>query len=142
MLCALVHSLLALGISAQQSIALGRASIHPRHTTFIMSIISRDAHQSLNGSQILDSSPLQCFAWQIPTMLVGNSIIFILFVIIISVFSAARDAGCWGDEVVTAICLTISLLFGGGSYLVSWTNVEWKILEGIERDNEDPGYSM
>ncbi|KUJ11668.1 uncharacterized protein LY89DRAFT_688845 [Mollisia scopiformis] len=137
LLCALVHSLLAVGIAGQQSIALGRASLHSGHWAFFMPTISGRARY-FDESEITDASRLQCFAWQIPSMLVGNSIIFILVGIAISVFSAARKAGCWGDEVVTAICLTISLLFGLGSYFISWMSIEWKILEEIEHDTKIP----
>ncbi|KAF8859297.1 hypothetical protein BDZ45DRAFT_801803 [Acephala macrosclerotiorum] len=119
MLYALVSALLALGISAQQSIALGRANLHPNYTDILVSTITGQKSGTL-CPQVPQSSRLQCFAWQIPTMLVGGSIVAILVGISITVFNAARYAGHWGDEMVTAVCLAISLLFGLTSYFISW----------------------
>ena len=103
-LCALIHSVVAIGIATQQLIALTRAQIHPSRTEIMAHIlfgsdagVARDVisgHQpAANADQ--SSNPgnrWRHFSWQVPTMLLGNSIVFTLVALAIAVFNKARKA--------------------------------------------------
>ena len=160
-LCALIHSLVAIGIAAQQLIALTRAHIHP-HCTQIMQYIlfGAVAHPSpspaspsgtSSGSDpgpglspssqtvALDTnlnagSAWRHFSWQIPTMLLGNSIVFTLVALAIAVFDEARKAAWRTPEMVTALCVAVSLTFSVSCYFISWFCVEWQMQEAIAKD--------
>jgi cation transport ATPase len=74
------------------------------------------------------------FSWQIPTMLLGNSIVFTLVAIAIAVFDNARKAIVWQTpEMVTAVCVAVSLAFSVSCYFISWFCIEWKMQEAIRK---------
>ena len=141
-LCALIHSLVAIGIAAQQLIALTRAHIHPRRTQIMQYILFGSVAPSnvtLGSPGVTTDAGLDAgnawrhFSWQIPTMLLGNSIVFTLVALAISVFDEARKV--WRTaEVVTAVCVAVSLGFSVGCYFVSWVCIEWQMQEAIVKD--------
>jgi hypothetical protein len=86
-LCALIHSVVAIGITAQQLIALTRAQIHPKRTKIMQHILvdsntdlardlALDCQQSATSTSWIPILKEWCrhFSWQVPTMLLGNSI--------------------------------------------------------------------
>lgn len=128
MLCALLHSLMGLAIASQQSVALSRASLHPRCADLVKRILLVPP-SSANARK----NPVSWthIAWQIPTMLLGNSIVFLLVGFSIVIYSAARAAADWGEETKVALGFTISFLFIVACYLTSWALVEWRIQEAL-----------
>ncbi|KAK4504328.1 hypothetical protein PRZ48_005244 [Zasmidium cellare] len=128
MLCALLHSLIGLGIACQQSIALNRVSVHPKSTDIVRQVLLGRAS---SGPGSKDIGFWVHTSWQIPTILLGNSIVFVVVGLAIAVYTAAREATKWGDETNTAICFSISLLFSGGCYFVSWVSIEWKLQQAL-----------
>jgi hypothetical protein len=175
-LCALIHSLVAIGIAAQQLIALTRAHIHPQRTKIMQYILfgavvppspdsnpgpgsgnhsdlsSNSSSSTPSGSNTGSVLPLglptitvdanlsagsgwRHFSWQIPTMLLGNSIVFTLIALAIAVFTEAKKAVEWRTpEIVTAICVAVSLSFSVTCYFISWYFVEWQMQEAIALD--------
>ena len=134
MLCALLHSLLGLGIASQQSVALSRMSLPPRRTDIVRFIVLGHAPISLPPSNTTRPRSMywRNVTWQIPTMLLGNSIVFVVVALAVAVFDKARKAAAWGPEVVTAICFSISLTFSVGCYCTSWFCVEWRMQEALK----------
>lgn len=138
-LCALIHSIVAIGIAAQQLIALTRAQIHPNRTAIMQHILfDSDAGAASSVGPSCRSVGLKAgngwrhFAWQVPTMLLGNSIIFTLVAISIPVFDEARKAVVWRTpEMVTALCVAVSLAFSVACYFISWFSIEWRMQEAI-----------
>ncbi|KAL6174347.1 hypothetical protein ACJQWK_00478 [Exserohilum turcicum] len=143
-LCALIHSLVAIGIASQQLIALTRAHIHPHRTQIMQYILfgsvaspssSPHLQSPLTDTQIDTGSAWRHFSWQIPTMLLGNSILFTLVALGIAVFDEGRKAAVWRTpEMVTAICIAVSLMFSVSCYFISWFNIEWQMQEAIAKD--------
>lgn len=136
MLCAMTHSLVATGIAAQQLVALTRAYTHPRRTEVIRVTLFGSAGPSsfFNGARTLKSR-IHHFSWQIPTMLLGNSIVFVLVGLGIAVGVEARKAMKWGPDVVTAICFAVSLLFSITCYFISWASIEWTTQDTLVKDD-------
>lgn len=134
-LSALIHSLVAIGIAAQQLVALTRAHIHPHRTVIMQYVLfGAVANQSSSAATFSTGSGWRHFSWQIPTMLLGNSIVLTLITIGIAIFDEARKAGIWGREMVMALCMTISMVFTIGCYFISWYCIEWQMQEAIAMD--------
>ncbi|KAF2807370.1 uncharacterized protein BDZ99DRAFT_573208 [Mytilinidion resinicola] len=134
-LCALIHSLVAIGIAAQQLIALTRAHIHPHRTQVMQYILFGSiANPQSPITDVNAGSGWRHFSWQIPTMLLGNSIVLTLITLGIAVFDEERKAAVWGTETVTALCVAVSLSFGVGCYFISWFCIEWQMQEAIAKD--------
>lgn len=131
LLVALLHSLASLGIATQQSIAFSRANLHPKRieiTQFLMF-----GRKSDNESELTldESKAWQLTAWQLPVMLLGNSIVFILVAIAIVIYHEVTIADGWGSSGVIALCFTISLVFILGCYLLSWYCIERRLQEAL-----------
>lgn len=145
-LCALLHSLCALGIASQQSIALNRLRLHPRHLEILRRVLLIHTSTTnaatpnptlyFSSASVQDSpraaTELRHFAWQVPVTLFGNSVIFVVVGLAVAVFSEAQKASQWGSECITAICFTISLMFCTVCYFVSWMYVEWNIQKTLK----------
>ena len=128
-LCALVHSLMGLGIASQQSVALSRASLHPERTRLVRSLFLGSPGKGF----------WLHFSWQVPTMMLGNSVVFTLVALAIAVYDNAHKAQCWGPETITAICFTISMVFAIGCYSVSWRCIEWRMQKAFSEIRTGPG---
>ncbi|KAK3373431.1 hypothetical protein B0T24DRAFT_678867 [Lasiosphaeria ovina] len=89
---------------------------------------------SSSSSSSLPARPrrLFSFAWQAPIMLLGSSVVFTFVSFITHVYDAARTAAVWGPEMITAVCVTISLCYGLGAYLVCWATLGWTVQEQIQ----------
>ncbi|KAH6637555.1 hypothetical protein C7974DRAFT_143517 [Boeremia exigua] len=143
-LCALIHSVVAIGIASQQLIALTRAQIHPDCTKIMHHIL----FGSNRGNAALGAQPAagadrnpnvgsgwRHFSWQIPTMLLGNSLVFTLLSLTIAIFHEASKAVVWQTpEMVTALCVAVSLAFGVSCYFISWFSIEWRMQEATGKD--------
>ncbi|KAF2168444.1 hypothetical protein M409DRAFT_21193 [Zasmidium cellare ATCC 36951] len=128
MLCALLHCLIGRGIACQQSIALNRVTIHPKSNDIIRQVL---LGRSSSSPSATDVGFWVHTSWQIPTILLGNSIVFVVVGLAIAVYTAARESTSRGDESNTAICFSISLLFSAGCYFVSWLSIEWKLQQAL-----------
>lgn len=141
-LCALIHSVVAIGIAAQQLIALTRAQIHPNRTAIMHYILFDSDVGPTSGAGLSCSSRSskagtgwRHFSWQVPTMLLGNSIVFTLVALAIAVFDEARKAVVWRTpEMVTALCVAVSLAFCVICYFISWFSIEWRMQEAIREE--------
>jgi hypothetical protein len=145
-MCALIHSVVAIGIAAQQLIALTRANIHPKRTEIMQYILfgyvlppgscaESSVTQGRQSVTVNAGGGWRHFSWQIPTMLLGNSIVLTLVALAIPVFDEARKAMAWSTpESVTALCVAASLAFGVICYFISWFCVEWQMQEAIAKD--------
>lgn len=99
MLCALVHSLIALSVACQQSLALNRVSAHPQGLQLAFVVISgRIPLPSDSTADDREPCVMQAFTWQIPTMLLGTSIAFVLVGLSIAVYDNAQKVGGMGPE--------------------------------------------
>ncbi|CAG9986743.1 unnamed protein product [Clonostachys byssicola] len=132
-LCSLLHSLIGVGVATQQMLALSRAEIHP----LFVDIIQRGVF----GSPVSTSSSgapagtfWRSFVWQVPIMLLGNSIMFVIVALCIAVYAEAARARVWGAETITAMSFTISFCFGTFCYLVSWYQVESEMQAALQAD--------
>ncbi|KAH6614306.1 hypothetical protein C7974DRAFT_404857 [Boeremia exigua] len=145
-LCALIHSVVAVGIAAQQLIALTRAHIHPDRAKIMQYILFGEAIPSIptagldvsltsQATAINTGSVWRHFSWQIPTMMLGNSLVFTLIALAIAIFDEARKSVVWQTpEMVTAICVAVSLAFSVCCYFISWFCIEWQMQEAIAKD--------
>jgi len=68
-------------------------------------------------------------------MLLGNSIVFVVVGLGITIFDRARGANIWGPEVKIAIGFAISMFFSISCYFVSWICVEWKLQEAMNSND-------
>lgn len=127
MLCTLLHALVGLAIACQQSIALNRVSIHPRSVQIVRRVLLGSAGKA--GDDDIDFWVHT--SWQIPTILLGNSVVFVVGGLVIAIYSAAARSESWGAESNTAVCFSISLLFSAGCYAVSWVSIEWKLQRAL-----------
>ncbi|KAM7216101.1 hypothetical protein V8F06_008574 [Rhypophila decipiens] len=130
-LCSLIHSLFAAAIATQQLIALGRVIVCRRQATSILALLM-GCDSFWTDSLQPQPRRLFSFAWQIPTILLGSSMVCSFVGIAIHVYHAAHEATSFGPETITAICVTISLCFGLGSYMTSWATVEWTIQDQLQ----------
>jgi hypothetical protein len=130
MLCALLHSLLATAIATQQSVLVGRIAVSRRRDNVLLAAVL-GYPRGQDGLSQTQPRRLFSFAWQVPSMLLGSSIMFVFVGIAIHVYSAAQTAGRWGAEVITAICFTISFAFGLGTYIVNWATLEWLVQDQL-----------
>jgi hypothetical protein len=152
-LSALIHSLVAIGIAAQQLIALTRAQIHPNRTKIMQHILfgsnAGPARNAAPGSRPAAGDPnlntgsaWRHFSWQIPTMLLGNSLVFTLVALAIAVFDEARKAEVWrAPEMVTALCVAVSLAFSVTCYFISWFSIEWRMQQAIGKNFQSQEFS-
>lgn len=74
---------------------------------------------------------LQLYIWQIPSMLLGNSILLFVVGLAVWVFATARAAG-WGDEGKIAVVFGAFILFVAANYFLSWGGIEGRVRIGIE----------
>ncbi|CVL00319.1 uncharacterized protein FMAN_09810 [Fusarium mangiferae] len=126
MLCALIHALLGTSIATQQFLIMAQISISPqRNKALLCAILGSDA--SSFASPMPRPRRLTSVSWQAPTMLLGNSIVFLLVGIAIHIYDAARSAGIWGADMVTALCFTISLIFAVTTYFIHWVALYWVV---------------
>jgi hypothetical protein len=131
MLCALLHSLVGLGIATQQSVALSRVSLHPQRIELVNRVVF-DSETAITVGCGPKAEGWRDFSWQIPTMMLGNSIVFIIIGLAIAIFSEALKAGGFGPEVKIAIAFTISLSFSVSCYLASWMCIEVRLQKAMQ----------
>jgi hypothetical protein len=110
-------------VAGQQSVGLSRASLHPQFLSVVADVFFGPASEPAHIRKAEDVR-WRHFAWQIPTMLLGNAIVFVLVGLAIAVFTSASQATSWGPEANTAICFAVSLCFSLGSYIISWFQIE------------------
>jgi hypothetical protein len=59
---------------------------------------------------------------------------FRLVALAIAVFNEATKAVVWRTlEIVTALCVAVSLAFGVSCYFVSWFSIEWRMQDAIKQ---------
>ncbi|KAL9619407.1 MAG: hypothetical protein Q9160_006002 [Pyrenula sp. 1 TL-2023] len=133
MLLGMLHSLVGLGIASQQSVALSRTSFHPRRTQIIWRAVVGEGAAGSGGNAVNVGS-WRHFSWQIPTILLGNSLVFTVVGLAIAVFDQATKATSWGHEGWTAVCFAISMAWCVGCYFVSWACIEWRMQDAIKAD--------
>lgn len=126
-LCALLHSLFAIVVASQQSVALTRASCAPDGLTKIRILIGAIADSPSLAPQNVQSSSaptvqipsVPLFVWQVPTMMLGTSVMPLLFGLMVHVYSSAHEAERCGREVKIAVRFSFSCAFGLSQF-ISW----------------------
>jgi hypothetical protein len=113
--------------SSRASLGTRSASIAALEPTSGLQTVAVDA-------QLKVGSDWRHFSWQIPTMMLGNSIVFTLTALAIAIFDEARKAVGWRTpEMVTAICVAVSITLSVTCYFISWICVEWQMQEAIAK---------
>ena len=151
-LTSLLLTLISLSLAAQQSIALKR-TVCAEFAVLKLKYLLREPVSSPSGSQDKDANVdveklapdrevgkepeawqplmLQLYIWQIPSMLLGNSILLFVVGLAVYVFATARAAG-WGDEGKIAVFFGSFVLFVAAHYLVSWNGIERRVKLGTD----------
>jgi hypothetical protein len=151
-LTSLLFGVISLSLAAQQAIALTRVSNSENATDRIRHLLGEPCTPTLSPSPhqptqktpepstVESSEPgkwrplkLQLYVWQIPSMLLGWSILIFVTGLAIWVFATARAALDWGDEKRIAVFFGCFMAFVAGNYMLSWICIERRAQVGISR---------
>jgi hypothetical protein len=86
---------MAISIATQQSVALSRVSNHVDSLSKIRSLLGKRLPAEGDANPNYRPLTSQLFVWQIPTMMLGNSIVLLLLGLAIFVFD---DVKSWGPD--------------------------------------------
>jgi hypothetical protein len=76
----------------------------------------------------------QLYVWQIPSMLLGWSVVIFVAGLAIWVFATAKNALDWGDEKRISVFPRCFRAFVTGSYMLSWICIERRVQVGISKE--------
>lgn len=142
---------MSLALAAQQAIALTRVSNSDGATHKIQHLlgeplspepsIHHHSPKTPHPPNVESAEPvkwrplaLQLYVWQIPSMLLGWSVMIFVIGLAIWVFATARTAMGWADEKKIAVFFGCFMVFVGGNYMLSWVCIERRVQVGVSRE--------